>query len=57
MIRYLGKVKDNPIYPESRSLEMMNPFSISTKGKGEEDILEISDLVAHGVFQCVNKTR
>lgn len=56
MIRFLGKVKDSPIYPESRALTYLNPFSITSIPKGEEDILEVADLVAHGVFQCVNKS-
>lgn len=55
LIRYLITVRDNPIYPESRSLVVMNPFSISTRKKGEDDCLEYADFVAHSLFQCVNK--
>ncbi|WP_306045575.1 DUF3800 domain-containing protein [Nioella sp. MMSF_3534] len=56
MIRYLMKVKENPIYPESRALSALNPFSISTRAKGEEPLLEFADFAAHAVYQCVNKT-
>ncbi|WP_084613585.1 DUF3800 domain-containing protein [Roseicyclus elongatus] len=57
MIRFLAKVKDNPFFPESKALQHLNPFGISTRLKGEEDILEVSDLVSHALFQCVNKSK
>lgn len=57
MIRFLGKVKENPFYAESRVLKLLNPFSITSVPKGEEDILEVADLIAHGLFQCVNKSK
>lgn len=56
MIRFLGKVKENPFYSESKVLRLLNPFSIIAVPKGEEDILEVADLVAHGLFQCANKS-
>lgn len=56
MLRYFNKVKDNPIYPESKALCALNPFAISTRKKGEEDLLEIADFVSHAVYQCTNKT-
>ncbi len=55
MLRYLDKVKANPIYLQSKSLRILNPFSISTEPKGGEDLLEIADFVAHAVYQCTNK--
>ncbi len=54
MRRFLGKVKDNPIYSQSKSLKNLNPFGISTLKKGENDMLDIADFVAHSIFQCVN---
>jgi hypothetical protein len=57
MLRYLTKVKDNPIYHESRVLASLNPFSITRAKKGEEAALEVADLVAHALFQCVNKSK
>ncbi|MFQ1700066.1 DUF3800 domain-containing protein [Loktanella agnita] len=56
MRRFLGKVKSKPIYPQSKSLSILNPFGISTLKKGESEMLEISDFVAHAVFQCSNST-
>ncbi|WP_333715062.1 hypothetical protein, partial [Yoonia sp.] len=56
MIRFLGKVKQNPIYPESKVLSEFNPFSISHRAKDEEPLLKIADLVAHSVYQCANKS-
>lgn len=56
MRRFLTKVKDNPIRPQSKHLRHLNPFSISVKKKGEEDILEVADFVAHSIFQCVNRS-
>lgn len=57
LIRYLQKVRDRPIYQESKSLRVLNPFSIVTLKKGEDDCLELADFVAHAVYQCVNKTQ
>jgi hypothetical protein len=56
MIRYLGKVKENPIYEHSKSLASINPFGISSKKKTEEDLLRLADLVSHALYCCVNKT-
>lgn len=56
MLRYLDKVRSKPIYPESKSLKILNPFSIVTRKKGEDLALEIADFVAHAVYQCTNKS-
>lgn len=56
MLRYLQKVKNNPIYPQSKVLKHLNPFSISSKLKGEDPMLDIADFVAHAVYQCTNRT-
>ncbi|MGB5556374.1 MAG: DUF3800 domain-containing protein, partial [Paracoccaceae bacterium] len=56
MLRYLIKVKQNPLYRESKSLRILNPFSIVAKEKDEEPILQLADLVAHAVYQCTNKS-
>lgn len=57
MYRFLQKVKDKPIYPQSRVLQILNPFAISTKPKGEDDMLEIADFVAHAIFQITNRSK
>ena len=54
MRRFLGKVKENPIYSQSKSLKSLNPFGISTLKKGESEVMEIADFVAHSLYQCVN---
>lgn len=56
MLRLLIKVKDNPIQPQSRALKYLNPFSITARPKGDTEMLEIADFVAHAVFQCANKS-
>lgn len=56
MRRFLIKVRDKPLFPQSRSLRNLNPFGISTLKKGESEMLEIADFVAHAVYQCANLT-
>ena len=56
MRRYLLKVRDNPIYPQSRPLSVMNPFCISTLKKGSNEMMDVADFVAHSIFQCVNQS-
>jgi hypothetical protein len=54
--RYIVKVKENPIYPESKYLSAINPFGLIAKSKDEEDLLRVADFVAHSLYSCVNKT-
>ncbi|HRK42783.1 MAG TPA: DUF3800 domain-containing protein [Gemmobacter sp.] len=56
LIRYLARVKENPIYPHSRVLSNVNPFSITAVEKGKEDMLEFADLAAHAVYQLTNRS-
>ncbi|MFN3662607.1 DUF3800 domain-containing protein [Yoonia sp.] len=56
MRRFLVKVRDKPIFPQSRSLKNLNPFGVSTLKKGENEMLDIADFVAHAVYQCANVT-
>lgn len=56
MIRYIGKCKENPIYPQSKMLCSINPFAITRKSKNEEDLLRIADMVSNSLYACVNKT-
>ena len=56
MLRYLQAVKANPIYGPSKSFTYLNPFGISTKAKGEDDMLEIADFVAQAIYQCTNRS-
>lgn len=56
MLRFLTKVKDNPFYSTSKSFSILNPFAISTRRKGEDELLEVADFVAHAVYQCANKS-
>ena len=57
MRRYLLKVRDNPIHAESKFLKPLNPFCIVNRRKGEEDMLELADFVAHSVYQCCNLSK
>lgn len=57
MRRLLVRVKENPIRPQSKVLQSLNPFSITAEPKGATEMLEIADFVAHAVFQCANKSR
>lgn len=54
--RYLGKLKENPIYSQSKYLARINPFALVPKAKDEEDLLRIADFVSHSIYSCVNKT-
>jgi hypothetical protein len=56
MLRFISKVKCNPIYPESHSFSILNPFAIRTRKKGEDELLEVADFVSHAVYQCTNKS-
>ncbi|WP_317056109.1 DUF3800 domain-containing protein [Roseovarius rhodophyticola] len=56
MIRYMSCVKENPIYQQSKSLDVINPFGITKKSKREEDLLRVADMVSHAIYSCVNKT-
>lgn len=56
MIRCLDKVRANPHHRESRHLRVLNPCGITHRSKDEEPLLKIADLVAHSVYQCVNKS-
>lgn len=55
MIRYLQVVRNKPIYEQSKVLNNFNPFSVSTLAKGESEMLEVADFVAHAVFQLTNR--
>ncbi|MBW4982962.1 DUF3800 domain-containing protein [Mameliella sp. CS4] len=57
MIRYFETVKHNPMYRQSKVFSNFNPFCITTRQKGEEDLLEIADFVSHAVYQLANKTQ
>ncbi|ADE86764.1 DUF3800 domain-containing protein [Rhodobacter capsulatus] len=56
MYRFLQKVKDMPLFEASKSLEILNVFSIGTAAKGEDPLLEYADFVSHAVFQLTNLT-
>ncbi|MEM9900625.1 MAG: DUF3800 domain-containing protein [Pseudomonadota bacterium] len=57
MLRYLQRVKDNPLYGQSEALTLLNPFGIVRRRKGEEQLLEVADLVSHALYQLTNKTK
>lgn len=57
MLRYLSRVKETPYYSQSKALCFLNPYSIVTRKKGEEDMLEFADFVAHAVYQCTNRSQ
>ncbi len=56
MRRFLLRVKENPLHQSSKSLSILNPFSISTLKKGESELLDVADFVAHAVYQCANRS-
>lgn len=56
LIRYIGKIKDNPQHQNALYLRNINPFSFVTRGKNEEALLKFADLASHATYQCVNKT-
>lgn len=56
MISYIRNVRDRPYYTQSKSLKILNPFSIVTKKKGEDVFLDYADFISHSLYQCVNKT-
>lgn len=56
LIRYVGKIRDNPIHPEAKYLQVFNPFAFVQREKLEERLLKYADLASHAVYQCVNKT-
>jgi len=56
MLSYLHSVQQNPMYEQSKSLRILNVFSISKAKKGTEDLLEYADFVSHAVYQLTNKT-
>ena len=43
-----------PMNPASKRLVRINPNSISSKMKEEEPLLQVSDLVAHALYRCVD---
>ncbi len=57
MIRYVAKVRERPIYSQSKSLSILNPSFITTRRKEEVDLLDIADFVSHAVYQCSNKSK
>ena len=56
MINYIRNVRDRPLYTQSHSLKILNPFAITTKKKGEDALLDYADFVSYALYQCVNKT-
>jgi hypothetical protein len=55
LIRYIGKVKENPQHENATYLAHFNPFGFVTREKKDEDLLKYADLAAHATYQCVNK--
>lgn len=53
----ISACRRNPMQPDTKYLNNINPFSISTKCKNGEPLLQPADLVAHALFKCVDKTR
>ena len=55
LIRYIGKIKENPLHENAKYVKVFNPFAFVTREKREEDLLKFADLAAYSVYQCVNK--
>lgn len=56
MRRFLGRIKETLKHHRSKIFRLLNPFAISVRKKGEEDLLEVADFVAHAVFQAANRS-
>lgn len=56
MRTYIKRIQQVPLYPKSEILKMVNPFSIVAHDKGKDECLEFADMVAHFLYQCVNKS-
>lgn len=56
LIRYIGKIKENPGHENALYLRHFNPFGFVTREKKEERLLKFADLASYSVYQCVNKT-
>lgn len=57
LIRYIAKVKGDPIYPQSEYLKYINPFGIVSKSKNDEISLRVPDMISHAVYTCITKGR
>ncbi len=55
LIRYIGKIKENPQHENATYLRKFNPFGFVTRQKSEEVLLKFADLAAYSTYQCVNK--
>ncbi len=56
MRNYISTCRENPKHIKTTYLRYINPALISPCKKNEEPLLQIADLLAHALYQCVHKT-
>lgn len=54
---YIQKCQNQPIYPETKYLNNLEVKNIFEKPKNQEPLLQLADLVAHSLYQCVNERK
>lgn len=47
----------SPLYPQSKILEMLDTSNFDAQKKKDEPLLQLADLVANSLYQCVNKSQ
>lgn len=55
MIRFVSAIKKNPMYEPSKALRDFNPFAMTRIAKGESEMLDVADFVAHALLQAAHK--
>jgi hypothetical protein len=54
---YIRQCQNRPVYNETEFLKNIDVNSIYEQPKNEQPLLQLPDLVAHSLFQCVNERR
>ena len=52
---YIRRCQNRPVYKETEFLKNIDVNSIYEQPKNEQPLLQLPDLVAHSLFQCVNE--
>ena len=52
---FIRKCQNNPVYQETNFLKNIDVNNILEKPKNDQPLLQLADLVAHSLFQCVNE--
>ncbi|MEP3296901.1 MAG: DUF3800 domain-containing protein [Pseudoruegeria sp.] len=46
--------RNKPLRPATKNLKLINPYSINAQPKENEKALQLADLIAHALYQCVD---